>query len=91
MNLPDWATHIALDSDGTVCAFENHPVVTTCTDPHAEVEIVWMPQPFSRSVTLTESGRVGATLASLLCVAIPKPHNAPATPANAPQTHEAPP
>ena len=25
MNLPDWATHVAVDADGMVCVFEGEP------------------------------------------------------------------
>ncbi len=71
MNLPDWATHVAVDSSGLVCAFEGEPEFydyggTNCGAWHPVGE---------RYVTLFASDAeycYPASLSRLLCVEIPR-------------------
>lgn len=78
MNLPDWATHIAVDADGTVCVFDEEPIWTDAFDG------TWLCRHDSGRVdTLEQLGSlVDASLSRLLCAAIP---HAPAIPAKPPE------
>jgi hypothetical protein len=86
MSIPEWATHIAVDADGKAWAFPMPPRFTNwwwSSDPTLPIE-----SPTSENMPVQVSM---AAVAHLLCVVVPSPHDAPTEPANAPQTHEAPP
>ena len=74
MNLPDWATHVAVDGDGTVYAYSGKPVPSASNKAD---DFVWDNPPRVQYVFVCGPSKPRAyippQIARLLCVAIPRP------------------
>lgn len=74
MNLPDWATHVAVDGDGSIYAYSGEPVPSASNKAD---DFVWdNPQRYQCKLVWepTEPGDyIPPQIARLLCVAIPRP------------------
>jgi hypothetical protein len=69
MSLPDWATHVAVDFNGLICAFDGPPL---WSDTGHGGGGVWVAASGQRFYTFEYGEEIGAAVARLLCVEIPR-------------------
>lgn len=74
MNLPDWATHVAVDEDGEVCVFGAAPKWEDADEETCGMWTLVGGQSESLSTPVHYNQAVlPSSVARLLCVAIPRP------------------